>query len=391
MGRSHCCSTIWTPPRPTIQANLADDRGLRNAAHALAGLARVHVAAGRLDAAQLDAAQQTIQALADLVEGEPRIQELSATLQGLRGETAWRQGDQSRGEQLLHEAVAACRQRHADLETVPFLYELRDLYQQQGRTPEAVRVMAQALDLLSECGAERGVLDVEEWLRAVDSPALVRLALERHFSDYLVEGLLSGQLAQQPTRRQEITVLFSDLRNCTTLSERLPPEEVVEILNEWFTEATRAIRQHGGMVDKFIGDAVMALFGVLEPGDDAAADAVRAALAMRDALATLNLRSQALGGRTIHIGIGIHTGEAIVGFIGSHLRQSYTAIGDTVNTASRLESATKQYPGRDILFSEQTAQRLQGAAETQFLGLEELKGKKEQVPVYQVLGRRAEM
>ena len=104
--------------------------------------------------------------------------------------------------------------------------------------------------------------DVEDWLRTADAPALIRLALERHFPDYLVENIVTGQLGRQPTRRQEVTVLFSDVRDYTSLSEGLQPEAVVELLNEWFTEVTRAVRQHGGVVDKFMGDGVMALFGV---------------------------------------------------------------------------------------------------------------------------------
>ena len=124
--------------------------------------------------------------------------------------------------------------------------------------------MARALDLLHECGDERGVTDLEDWLRTVDSPALIHLALEQHFPDFLVESIL-GRLGRPPTRNQEVTVLFSDIRDYTALTEGLPAEKVVELLNEWFTEATRVIRRHRGVVDKFIGDAVMALFGVPEP------------------------------------------------------------------------------------------------------------------------------
>jgi adenylate cyclase len=181
-------------------------------------------------------------------------------------------------------------------------------------------------------------------------------------------------------------VLFSDIRDYTTLTEGLRPEEVVDILNEWFEEATRAIHKYGGVVDKFIGDAVMALFGIPEARPDAAADAVRAALEMRDSLATLNMRNRALGGKEIRIGIGIDCGEAVVGYIGSHLRQSYTAIGDTVNTASRLESMTKDRC--DILISGavEAAQRPFQVAETRFEVKLKLKGRDEEEPAYRVLG-----
>jgi class 3 adenylate cyclase len=364
--------------------NLKTDRGPYNAIHAHLGLARAHLSAGRLDEAQA-----ACDRMAELLEQNPQIHGLPHALAGLRAAIAGRRGEPAADEQL-RQAIEALRQADQAMDTIPFLYELRDLYQRQGAMAKAVGVMAEALDLLSECGSERGMEDAEEWLRSVDSPGLTRLALARHFPGFLVEGILSGRLSRPRTRRQELAVLFSDVRGYTSLTEGLPAEQVVELLNEWFAEATRAIRRHGGVVDKFIGDAVMALFGVPEPREDAATDAVRAALEMRDALAAMNLRSKALGGREIRVGIGIDCGEAVVGFVGSHLRQSYTAIGDPVNTASRLESATKLYPGCDILISQRVEddQRRHGVAETTFLGHPELKGKDQKVAVYQVLGHR---
>jgi adenylate cyclase len=182
------------------------------------------------------------------------------------------------------------------------------------------------------------------------------------------------------------------VRDYTQLSEGRPPEGVVELLNEWFTEATRAVHRHRGVIDKFIGDAVMALFGVPDYSDEAAAHAVRAALEMRDALAALNLRHREFGLPGIHVGIGIHEGEAVTGYIGSHLHHAYTAIGDTVNTAARLESATKRYDGCDILISQavEEVQQRYGVAETTLLEYAELHHKAERVAVYQVLGPRAQ-
>jgi adenylate cyclase len=129
---------------------------------------------------------------------------------------------------------------------------------------------------------------------------------------------------------------------------------------------------------------------VPEARDDAPADAVRAALELRDALASLNLRRKALGMKEIQVGVGINTGEAVVGFIGSHLQQSYAAIGDVTNTASRLESATRLYPGCDILISQATedAQQRLRVAESTYLGRAKLRGREQSVPVYQVLGPR---
>ena len=364
-------------------ASLAADCGPINAIHAELGLASTHIAAGRLDDAE--AAMNRADAL--LAEN-PKITGLPDYLTGLRGAIAWRRDDFLAGESQLNEAIEALIRQQQPLETVPFLYQLRDMYQKQGDTARAVAVMTRTIDILAECGSERGVADVEEWLRTVDAPGLTRLALQRHVPGYLVEDVLNGRMQRPRPRRQMVTVLFCDARNYTTLSEGLDPEEVVELLNEWFTVATRAIRRHHGIVDKFIGDAIMAVFGVPEPGPEDAADAVRAALVMREALASLNLRRGALELKQIEVGIGINTGEAVVGFIGSHSQQSFAAIGDVTNTAARIEAKTREFPGCDILISHATEeiQRRHHLAETTYLGLAELKGKGEKVPVYQVLG-----
>jgi adenylate cyclase len=135
----------------------------------------------------------------------------------------------------------------------------------------------------------------------------------------------------------------------------------------------------------------MALFGLSGEVEEAAANAVRAALDMVDALRAMNLRQKVLGGRALRIGIGIDAGVAVVGFMGSHLRQSYTAIGDVVNTASRLEGKTKDFPGCEIVISQavEEIQQHQRVAETTYLGSLELKGKTQTVNVYQVRGPRA--
>jgi class 3 adenylate cyclase len=365
--------------------SLIPERGPLNAIHAELGLAAVHLAAGRLDAAE-DAGKRA----AALLDATPQFRMLPDVLVGVRGAIAWRRGDLAAGEQQLQHAIEALEEQQHSLDGVPFLYQLRDLYHARGETGRAVAVMTRTLDLLAECGSERGIADVEEWLRTVDAPGLTRLALERHVPGYLADDILRGRMGRPTPKRQVVTILFCDAMNYTRLSENLEPEQVVELLNEWFSVAARAIRRHGGVVDKFIGDAIMAVFGVPEPRDDDAARAVRAALAMRDALASLNLRRQALDLEPIEVGIGINTGLAIVGFIGSRSQQSFAAIGDVTTTASRLESKTRDFPGCDILISRATEeiQARHGVAETTYLGLARLKGKERDVPVYQVLGPR---
>jgi class 3 adenylate cyclase/tetratricopeptide (TPR) repeat protein len=366
--------------------NLEVDRGPVNTAHAHLGLARAHFVANRLDEAAA-----TIECMGEVLALNPDVRLLPDVLVGLRGSLAWRRGDFAGGETLLQQSIDSLVRHRADLDTIPYLYELRDLYQKCGRTPDAVRVMARALDLLSECGSEQGVGEVERWLGTVDQPALTRLLLERFIPGHVVAEILAGNRGPLLDRRQEVAVLFCDVRDYTALSEGLQPEEVMDLLNEWFGEATRAIRRHGGMVDKFIGDAVMALFGAPEPRDDAAADAVRAALAMRDALVALNLRNRALERHEIHVGIGIHSGPAVVGFLGSHLHRAYTAIGDTVNTASRLEGLTRAY-NCDVLISQEVdaVQQRHAVAETSFLDKVKVKGRQQEVAVYKVMGLRTD-
>jgi class 3 adenylate cyclase/tetratricopeptide (TPR) repeat protein len=352
-----------------------------NSAFSHLGIARSHLSRGRIDDAQ--SAANSLQTLLQEIDGH---EELTAVLGGIHGALAWRRGDREQGEQLLRSAIETLNERGLSRETIPLRYELRDLYQAADDLGQAVKVMAETLEILSLCGAERSVHDVEQWLRTVDQPNLTRFALQRHLPEHLIDQILNGELTVPKPRNQELAVLFCDIRDYTQISEGMQPEEIFELINEWFSEATVAIQQHGGIIDKFIGDAVMALFGVPDEQPDAPARAVRAALEMREALAAMNRRQHALGGKVIRVGIGIHCGSAAVGFLGSHLRQSFTVIGDVVNTASRLESSTKQFSGCDILISQQVedVQNRFGVAQTSSLGVVELKGKQELVTVFSV-------
>jgi adenylate cyclase len=189
--------------------------------------------------------------------------------------------------------------------------------------------------------------------------------------------------------RVAVTVLFSDIRGFTSLSERLPAETVIEMLNQYLERMAEVVFRHGGTLDKFIGDAVMAFWNAPVPLADHATRAVEAALDMLDELDRLNEGWRAGGGAGgVEIGIGINTGEAIVGNIGSLTRKlDYTAIGDTVNLASRLEGVTKEY-GASIIISDSTRSHLAGAAyEMRPLDEVRVKGKEQAVRIFEV-GRR---
>lgn len=189
--------------------------------------------------------------------------------------------------------------------------------------------------------------------------------------------------------RAEITILFSDIRGFTNLSERLPPSAVIEILNEYLERMSEVVFRHGGTLDKFIGDAVMAFWGAPVPIADHANKALTAALDMIAELDGLNARWKERGEPTeLAIGVGLNTGPAVVGNIGSLTRKlDYTAIGDAVNLASRLESLNKTY-GTTILVSESTLTAAGGGYATRAVEAVTVKGKKKPVNVFELLGRK---
>jgi adenylate cyclase len=204
------------------------------------------------------------------------------------------------------------------------------------------------------------------------------------FVDPRVVQTLVGQVGDpRETKGQSrvITLLFSDIRGFTTLSESRRPEEVVEILNRYFSAQVEVIFRHGGTVDKFIGDAIMAFWGA--PVDDPrhAQNAVTAALEMGRVVDEFRASLPGELAREFDIGIGVHTGPAVVGFIGSENKLDYTAIGDSVNLASRIEGATKGVAR--ILVSEATRSACGGDFMFTDRGAFKAKGKTEEVRLYE--------
>lgn len=188
---------------------------------------------------------------------------------------------------------------------------------------------------------------------------------------------------------KEVVVFFSDIRGFTAFSEKRSPEEVVEMLNEYFGVMVKIINSHGGVVDKFIGDAIMAVWGAPKSSDRDAHQAVRACLEMRRALEELNERRIARSQPPINIGMGLHAGKAISGTIGSDERMEYTVIGNTVNTASRIEASTKAF-GADLLISDTVIERIGEDFKTELAGAAEVKGRSEALKMFKVRGYRAE-
>jgi adenylate cyclase len=212
--------------------------------------------------------------------------------------------------------------------------------------------------------------------------------VKRLFSRYVPKDVYE-QLIANPERaalggrRRTMTVLFSDVRGFTAMSEKATPEEVVGQLNEYFSRMVQVLFEHRGTLDKFVGDMVMGLFGAPLDDPEHAEHAVQAALAMTAALNALNQTWSAAGRPVLDIGIGISTGDMVAGNIGSDTIMSYTVIGDTVNLGARLESLNKDYGSR-IIISEATRLALKGQYDVRPLGEVVVKGKSRPVAIYEV-------
>jgi adenylate cyclase len=213
--------------------------------------------------------------------------------------------------------------------------------------------------------------------------ALARATFGRFMPQHVVEEILANPNALAlGGSNQVVTMLFSDVRGFTTMSESLPPETVVQILNEYFADMTPIVFEHQGLLDKFMGDGMMALFGVPYQGETAAANAVSAAIMMQQRMKKVNSDLRERGLSEISIGIGINTGMVTVGYIGSEERTDYTAIGDAVNLAARLE---KQALAWQIIISHSTLEAIGGRFPTKPSGEVHVRGRREPVQIYEVL------
>ena len=208
--------------------------------------------------------------------------------------------------------------------------------------------------------------------------------LSRFFSPDVLRQVVRhrDELALGSSRRL-ITVLFSDIRGFTSISEKLAPEEVAELLREYLTKLTEAVFRHGGTVDKYIGDAVMALYNAPFDQPDHAVHAVRTALEFQEIVKALSDRWEAKCGVALKNGVGINTGDAVVGTLGSVQRLEYTAVGDAVNVASRLEGLTKDF-ATPIVVSESTYQAVEHLFSGRYLGEVTVKGKEIPVKIFAV-------
>jgi PAS domain S-box-containing protein len=212
----------------------------------------------------------------------------------------------------------------------------------------------------------------------------LKSTMYRYMNQELAEQLLDGGEIQMGGDRKEVSVLFSDIRSYTSLTERLTAEEVVSMLNEYFESMVEAVFDHKGILDKYIGDAMMAVFGTPNKLEDHALMASKSALDMRRRLKVYNDERDKAGKDIIKIGIGINSDTVISGNIGSSKRMEFTAIGDGVNLSSRLEAASKQY-GCDIVISENTYNQCQDQLIVRELDCIRVKGKTQPVSVFELV------
>lgn len=240
------------------------------------------------------------------------------------------------------------------------------------------------LDLVTVIGYQIALAIEEYRLRSrIQEEEKKRMRLVRHFSPDVSRMLLEEEsILDNPLSPsvKYVTVLFADIVNFTPLAEKMEPIELADFLNIYFRLTSEAIFQENGTLDKFIGDAVMALFGAPYTREDDAARAIKAALRIYRGLELYNLT--AAEGRKLNIRIGINSGNVIAGNFGSMERMEYTVLGDTVNVAARIQAISE--PGQ-ILIGPETFRQVQGRFMFRFLGEKVLKGKSEAIPIYEVL------
>jgi adenylate cyclase len=223
-------------------------------------------------------------------------------------------------------------------------------------------------------------------VRSLREKEMIKRAFTRYVAREVVEEVLKDpEHLMLSGERREATVLFCDIRGFTTLSERLTPEQVVSLLNEFYTTAIETTFKHDGTLDKFLGDAVMCVFGAPIAHPDHAERAVKTALDMRSALTELSKRRAMRGLDPFEVGIGVALGEVVAGTVGTEERMEYTVIGDSVNVAARLQGHAK---AGSILLSRRTYEAVHDLVEAVSRGPMKVKGKEEDVEVYEVIGFR---
>ena len=247
------------------------------------------------------------------------------------------------------------------------------------------RFTEEDLDLLTALANFAAVaIERAQLSEKIEQERKIRSKMERYHSPAVIDEIVKGVVSTDETeiRNAEVSILFADISGFTSVSETKKPEEVAEFLSHFFSCAVESIFAYGGTLDKFIGDAVMAFFGAPIPQDDHADRAILAALMMQRLVGEWNAEREKAGLPVVRIRIGINSGPAVVGNVGTEKRVDYTVLGSSVNIASRLESGVAK-PGQ-IVISKNTLERVVGSFVTESLGEFALKGLQQKMPVFSV-------
>ena len=241
------------------------------------------------------------------------------------------------------------------------------------------------LKVLSGIASQAAIaLENADLAQKIEREAVTRAELSRFLAPAVAEAVVSGKVELlRVGRLAEVSVIFADIRGFTTMAEADSPQETVAMLNEFFTAMSTVIFKYEGNLDKFIGDCVMATWGPPITHPDDAARALSCALEMLNEIHDMNMRREEQGKKPIEVGIGVNTGPAVVGYIGSTERHEFTAIGDSVNTSSRLCGLAK---GGEVLASESTIRRAGPGFRTEAVSVLQVKGKEKGVPTFRVVG-----
>ena len=264
------------------------------------------------------------------------------------------------------------------------------------------RMVSRSLNRLADEARLIGDLDMREkpvshsWITEINTLATA-LAASRHairqFALYVPREIVrrivnSDGKTLATAKRQDVTALFTDIRDFTTISERHSPEDVVDTLSAYFEVLNAIAERHGGTVVQYLGDSIFVMWNAPVPDENHAEHGCRCALAMREAIDTLNETNRQSGRPELFTRFGLHTGPAVVGSFGAVSRQQYTAMGDTINVASRLEGLNKQF-GTSILVSAATRDAVMESFEFRPLGLVQVKGRAEKVDIWELAGSAA--
>ena len=249
------------------------------------------------------------------------------------------------------------------------------------------RFVEEDLDLITALANFAAVaIERAQLTERVEEERKIRSRMERYHSPAVVDEIVRGSIAadEEQIRTAEVSILFADISGFTTVSETKRPEEVAEFLSHFFSCAVESIFAYGGTLDKFIGDAVMAFFGAPIPQEDHADRAILAGLMMQRLVGEWNAEREKVGLPPVLIRVGINSGPAVVGNVGTEKRVDYTVLGSAVNIASRLESGVAK-PGQTVI-SQNTLERTIGSFHTESLGEVSMKGMQQKLPVFAVLG-----